>query len=350
MGLDQLITSVGAWPHKRTTWEYVESIGQHEATAYWQSTPAWCMDAEGSELVSAIQNYLQVDRAEYVVDALAMKAKELPSDLLLRIIDQFATRIAANPEILRSQSLGFDIKQLFAELQRRTDLPLTEVAGREYQFLPILREEFTEDGKVSLTLDRYMAEDPRFFVRILCDVYRPAQTEEDDVPISDEAKARANLGWRLLEGFKEIPGTSGDVVDVERLRAWVAEVRRLAAEAGRLKVAEHRIGNVLGRSGPDPADNLWPRREIRDCIEDWQSKEIEHGIFLGKLNTRGGTQRGAYEGGDQERVIAASYRDDASKLAPWPRTRALVQSLAAYFDSEGRREDVRARQAQLRDR
>ena len=52
---------------------------------------------------------------------------------------------------------------------------------------------------------------------------------------------------------------------------------------------------------------------------------------------RGVTTRGYREGGEQERKLAAGdIRDAARKLAAWPRTQGVLQSMAASWEEEAK--------------
>jgi len=73
------------------------------------------------------------------------------------------------------------------------------------------------------------------------------------------------------------------------------------------------------------------------------SRELENGIALGKLNSRGFTSRGIYEGGHQERQLAQQYRE-WSRLtrARWPRTARILRDLAESYELQARHEDLEA--------
>lgn len=60
------------------------------------------------------------------------------------------------------------------------------------------------------------------------------------------------------------------------------------------------------------------------------------------MNSRGVTSRGVYDGGDQERPLAAQYRVWATAVEAWPRTSRLLRELADDYERDARREDERA--------
>jgi hypothetical protein len=73
------------------------------------------------------------------------------------------------------------------------------------------------------------------------------------------------------------------------------------------------------------------------------SRELENGIVLGKLNSRGFTTRNVYEGGHQERQIAQRFRE-WSKITRtrWPRTTRILRAVADSYERQARREDLEA--------
>lgn len=345
---EQLISVVVAWPHVPSTWNYVESFSDEAKTKYWRSRPAWGLDASGPDLEYAIARYLEADRPEYVIDWLSSRVAEIPSGTLLLVLDSFHGRLSRETSLLNSPIM-WDIQQFLNELNRRDDVSLVERARREYAYLPALRTGLYESSTPAL--NEVMAEDPEFFVQVICDVYRPSGIGAAEPPPATEAERnRASWGWHLLESFRKIPGQEGNSVDATQLNSWANEVRKLAAEKDRLKIAEHKLGDLLANSPNDPQDRMWPARPVRDLLEEWKSSEIERGIIIGKMNMRGVTSRGMFDGGAQERELAASFLATASSLAQWPRTQSIHLKLAEIYEEEAKREDIVAEQTRLRER
>src|SRR5207247_2322107 len=198
----------------------------------------------------------------------------------------------------------------------------------------------------TLTLHRVMAENAGFFVSILCDVFRPSSSER--AAPTDEQRARAQIGFDLINSFRLLPGLREGDLDTTALRSWIYEVRRLAAEADRAEIAEEYIGHVLAHAPTDPADHAWPHRAVRDVIEELHSEGVEEGIRVERFNMRGVVSKALFEGGGQERTLAEQTRGWASAAAGWPLTAAMLRRIARLWDSEGTREDERARQDQMR--
>jgi len=196
-----------------------------------------------------------------------------------------------------------------------------------------------------------MAESPEFYVSVLCDVFRPAAStiEDEEKDVSEGRRARARAGYEILSSFATLPGSSEQEVDKEALDSWAREVRRLSAAADRAKIGDQYLGRLLAHAPDDPEDQGWPHRHVRALIEDSHSGEVERGIMIERFNMRGVYGKELYEGGKQERELAAKYRGWSVTARPWPRTSEMLERIAKGWDEYAQDEDVRANQDLMRD-
>ena len=106
-------------------------------------------------------------------------------------------------------------------------------------------------------LHEELAANPEFFVQVISALYKETSADSPGKP-SEEAKRVAENGFRLLSSWSIVPGTDSEgELDEDRLRAWIAEARRLLETADRLAVGEVQIGRVLASGGWD-AEDRWP--------------------------------------------------------------------------------------------
>ena len=88
---------------------------------------------------------------------------------------------------------------------------------------------------------------------------------------------------------------------------------------------------------------MWPAEEVRGVLESRGNPQLEAGLLRGRLNRRGVTSRGLFDGGLQEAALAQSYREHARRMnARWPRTAAILCRLAQEYEGEALREDIEA--------
>jgi hypothetical protein len=338
---DQIATLLLGWRDEPATWEVAATLGPDVDEIYWRRKIPWPLDNVDNEALQiAVRRYVTVGRATAALDTIHDKVHRLPFELVFEVLDAVVVEIGAVGS-QPSSMFAYHVGEVFEELAKREDAPTIEVARREYAMLPLLgyRER-------TLTLHRFLAENAEFFISVLSDVFSPRSGERQE-PTEDQ-RARAEIGFRLLSSFRLLPGLRDAAIDAGALRGWIHEVRRLAAQADRAEIADEYIGHVLAHAPSDPEDQGWPHRVVRALIEEVASDDVERGIRIERYNMRGVVSKAMFEGGKQERALAEETRRWARAAAGWPRTAAVLDDLARSWDAEGNREDERARQDQMR--
>lgn len=347
---DQAVTLVLGWNHERATWDFIAEFGDAADQHYWNVKSAWGIRGGSTEITYAVERYLRAHRAEIVVFELYPKLGEIESRQLLETLDQFDQRIVEAPALLKADNLYFYLQQIFSALRQRTDIRSEELALREYRYLSLLRlGRMYGETESPLELEKFMAESPEFFMRILTDVYAAASERGEERTVTEQERARAHAGWTLLEGFAVIPGLNGNQINQESLNTWVSGVLALAQESDRLVIAQQKIGALIAHAPTDPEDGFWPHKTIRDSLEVWESESIEHGMLIERINMRGVTRRLPKDGGKQEWSLAKDTREQAKTLAEWPRTSHFLKMLADHWEESAKQEDIRAQQLEMRE-
>ncbi len=236
----------------------------------------------------------------------------------------------ANPH-----SLGYEIGVLLDFLET-SGVSTQELAATELQYFPVFN-----NHREPKALYAALGGDPTLFVELVSLAFRGEQ--EPRRKVDEAAEARARRAWEVLRGWRRIPGfRDGEAIDAAHLERWVKQARLLLAEGGRADIGDELIGEMLSGS-PSGEDGVWPAEPVRDLIETIGSKEIDSGLHIGRSNARGFTSRGVFDGGQQERELAAGYRDDATKIATqWPRTARVLRGLAESYEREASEHDTDA--------
>ncbi len=156
-------------------------------------------------------------------------------------------------------------------------------------------------------------------------------------------RRRAKRIWQLLRDWQILPGTLSDgTVSVEKLSEWVQSARKQAKEIDRLEVCDLTLGELFSKS-PEDTDSAKPLIAIQKQIEDCQSSELERGFAIGLRNLRGVFSKALYEGGIQERELAAVFERYAQLCAQWTRTAGVLRSVSECYQQDAEREDERSR-------
>jgi excisionase family DNA binding protein len=210
------------------------------------------------------------------------------------------------------------------------------VARYEFNFYRLL-----EHSRESSALTRILARDPEFFVELVELAFRAKDEPKRDRPATESDLA--GHAFTVLNGWNGYPGrTSDGRIDPELIDNWVVRARLLLSESGRADIGDEVIGESFAHCPPGE-DGIWPAEPVRELIERIGSQELENGFLIGRLNSRGVTRRGVYDGGQQERVLAEQYRDWSTNVAAkWPRTSRILRAISDSYERDARRQDAAA--------
>ena len=347
--VDVVATLIILWPDEKSTWEEVTSLGVEVEKEYWRRKYIRLIDGSPSEKAYQIDHLIEAGRATQAFDRIALHMKGIPTETLVKLFDAAFSELEKAETIEEIRRLGMnahDTNRFLDELRTREDLKREELARREYKALPILG---SLDAK-GLTIHEFMAEDPVFFVDVLCTVFLPASREKSkDTEPTTEEQVKAQAAYRLLNGMHQIPGMGKDGnIDEAALFQWIHAVRKKAAELDRVAVADLHIGSILAHASIDPKDGAWPHRVIRNVIEKFRSVDIDRGLIIERYNMRGTVSKALYEGGAQERALAGQYRIWAQiSSMRWHRTAQVLNSMAQSWEEDAHKEDDRAEQQKI---
>jgi hypothetical protein len=344
---DVIVNVLLHYPDSKKIFDLVKSLGKEIEQTYWVKKPGWFQCADDDSLVYAIEKLKENGRA---LDAIALAERKWDNKdpvFIFELLDQAIGELNEEKNSNVLGNIGYLIEELFDWLRDQEDVDKAELARREYAYLPFLTGAFE---KKDLALHEILATDPSFFIKILCDLYKPETKTADDIEQSKDAKLSAQFAMKILNSWNRPPGVdnSGEV-NGDKLREWMEKARQLATQNDRLDIADQEIGKVLFYFPNDPNDSLWPHIELRKSLEDVKSKNIETGIELEQYNSRGVVQKEMFEGGTQERVLAQKWRENAENIGlSWPRTKAMLERIASSWEANAKWEDEQAEKGKLR--
>jgi len=327
------------WPDNRDTWNVVSQVSPEVDAEYWRRKWAFRQSAQDG-FKFAFTKYMSIGRFSAILDMIAYDESLLSTAECVQVLQGLLAEINSDPSKL--QHAHHAVLEMIKELERRQDANIEDVAALEYQYFPVL-----EHQAEPVALNRVLGMSPVMFMRLICDAFAPASGLAEEV--TDERKARAGLAYRLLRAMTYVPGFSAERADLDHLRWWISEVRRLADEADRAVITDQQIGQILAFAPGDSEDDAWPSRNIRNLIEELANEEIERGISISRFNQRGATIRGLYDGGAQERGLANTYKTWAGATRTWPRTSALLTQIAESWERHAEYQDTEAKLNQLID-
>ncbi len=332
-GSERADALMGCVPFEKKFWDEVSSLSPSLQTAYWARVNIFRV-ADNERLEAA--RLLTEQGRDWDAVATLANALNLSQELDIVAVRHTLDHLLQSTEsVIDPIMSSYYVGQLLEYLERVTPND-PNLALYEFTFFELLH-----DHRPSGALYRALGSDPQEFVNLVCAIYRA----EGEPKRSGSAKetAFAHLAFSVLRNWKDLPGHTEDgSVDPRLLTEWVRSARLALSDRGRAAVGDEQIGEVLAAS-PSGTDGVWPAEAVRDLVETIGSVRLDTGLHVGRVNRRGFTSRGIFDGGDQERELESQYLAMADKIATkWPRTARILRSIAEDYRREAKRNDAEA--------
>lgn len=333
-----------SFPQKRIVWDLLESFNKEVRESYWKQCAVRLFDLPVDDKIYALKQLLLVKRHFTALNTAALFVEEIPADLIVELLQKTATEKSMEDFQLLQP---YDVEGLFKALDKSFDVKEEEIAQLEWLYLPILTRVGSE--RPPKMLHKELSYNPEFFAEVIKYIYKPRdESNKEEEPFSQELlEQRAHLAWELLDSWKIVPGSDDNgQIDYEKLKIWVDKARELCGKSDRKEVGDSRIGQILAYSKSE--ENVWPPEAVCKIIDEIQSDELDNGFSIGIYNKRGTVTKSPFEGGQQERMLAAQFRRYADKWAiRYPRTTAILTKVAEHYENEAKREDKEAERRDL---
>ena len=321
-----------ALPFTSDSWRRAERRLEDERGEYWSRASANGYESEEHH-AEAVGRLIEVGRAWAAIDLLAADVhfkRELPPRL---IVDVLKAAVTAE---LTGQMDTYDATRLISALQDDPMADTDEVCGVEWAYLPIL-DGYHGDAR-PVCLHRKMAESPAAFCQVLGWVYRSEnEVPEERTELSGEDSRRAQNAYRLLDGWRRVPGTTEDgSIETSVLVEWWADVQAACEETGHLGVAKSQVGHVFSHAPRDPS-GLWIHAGVAAVMDAADMEDMRLGFTLALYNSRGVH---SFTSGKAELELAEGYEVKAAAVedAGFHRVAEALRQLADGYRREAERE------------
>lgn len=335
LALQRLLLSL---PNSEHFIERTAEIGGEVGAAYWSKLEIFQINVPATSRPRVVERLLQAQRAWPTVQFAGQYATDIPSGLLVRVlIEALSDQPKKAAEGNEGTMFEHYVTLIFDKLDHDGSVTGDQIARLEWSYLKPLEY----SNRTPTALLKLLATSPDFFVQVLSTAYRGESEKGLDENDEDYEvkKSMAAQAWSLLHNWTHVPGLVDGKIDGAALEAWVREARILCAKADRAAIGDQVIGQVLAHALADD-DGTWPCLPVRELIEITRSKDLEAGIQTGVYNKRGVTTRSPKDGGEQEREIAARYRDWSEKTRlEFPHTGAVLAKIAETYEWDAKHHD-----------
>lgn len=331
LGPDERVPLLLLAPFCRETWHRVDSLPSEEASNYWQQAmPGRVRD---EDLHDGVARLLKAGRPMTAFSISHFRMQQLDVETLYSVLWRIAHEATDEPDEYKLEQ--HQIVKAIGLITESPSLTLDQKAGLEFSYIESL---WRFDGRQQVSafpsLDRYVEIHPEFYVQALAWVYRRDDGLEDPRELTTPAGKEPlleRLAAHLLESMKRLPACAGgNTATTENLLAWVIRVRELAKAAGRLTIADVKLGRLLASTASGP-DGIAPDSIRCNVLEAIGTPSLAEGAVTEMLNLRGVVHRA--RGGGQERQLAEQFRSWGRNLQyahPFVATRILGEVAKAY--------------------
>ncbi|TDC41536.1 hypothetical protein [Micromonospora sp. KC213] len=314
----------------------VDGLESDTQDEFWRDMQPWGVPDDLTPTVA--RHLLQRGRAWAAIELLSHAGFGADLDLALQALK--APALAATEDISRVRSPQYTVGRLLDRLEE-AGADDTLLADLEWFYQPLL-----DHSRRPTALHRELARNPARFVGLVSLMYGPdpdtGANSADEETRDNAASSRAfGAAWTVLRKWRTpLPGSvDGQLPTTEDMLRWLESVREMLTASGRARVLPVVLGDALSGAVADE-DGTWPSEPVRDVLEILGDTDLDEHLAVARMNQRGVTSRGVYDGGGQERALAEQYSAAADRVrGRWPRSGALLDELSRSYREDARRED-----------
>ena len=328
---DELLFLYLCLPFRAETWRRIDAESEELKNSYWRTVaPGWSYEKDRiNELADRL---LEAERPWVAFQVVCMDWEKVETSRLIRLL----CALPAETSEIRSVH---EISKPFEELDKRHGVASEEKARLESLYFSLL--EHSPHGVPNL--EKQIVFSPVLYVRMIAIRFNRRDDGEDPpewrIDDSEQRKAMQKAAFHFLYRMRRIPGADNQgEIDADKLRSWLQEVRALCKQHGRSVIGDQMIGQLLARERPEGDVGRPPCRQICEALEWMASEHVGIGFSVGTLNNRGAQLRG--KGGQQERDLAAAYRECARRISfEFPYVGGVLENIAAGYEQQAGRWD-----------
>lgn len=323
-------------PPIKATWELAAAMGTNTDAAYWRCVPlfGWLCDW-GEDAAHVLNRLLEAGRPRTAFQCCRFDLKSTDANLLFELFQ----RVLKGEEAEGPQMESWHIEEALERMEQSGEVERGKLIQLEFMLFPAIRY---ADHARAAALFEAVTSDPAIFTELVSLVFKPEHGEWEEA-ITDAQRDAASNALDILHECKRQPGTRADgSIDPEAFIQFVEAAREHCSQADRLHRGEYMLGELLAHA-PADEDGTWPFTPARQVLDRPELEDMRRGFYIGTHNKRGVTSRGPWDGGDQERDLAAYYRDQAARVQhESPLVAELLESLARSYEHDAVREDNQA--------
>ena len=320
-------------------WDVVDSFNDQQQLEYWKHAYAGNLPPERIEyLLDNYQKAGNVDQIISIINHITQNEDHYQQnhDLIVNRMHFAMSRM--NREVLHSRD--YEIDCILKWIEKHPDTTDADIMKLELPYIIV-----SDEGIKEWRAYHIIVNSPQYMFELLDNAFYSENPDikEKEIRFKNEHPEQARMSefcGRFLLNISTTPCTKEDgTIDEERLKGYITQFQEKAEDKGKLVMANHLIGQLLGNH-PGCAHGE-PPVAICEIIEELNNVEVNNSFHSKIYNRLGSTVRGPFDGGEIERNRFERFNNTAKQL----RTEYLVissiyEDLAKLYSKEAKRQDV----------
>ena len=280
------------------TWKFVDALSRENQNRYWSELnglPFWLSEPAHK---AGVKNLLAFENPGAVLRSLRHREGEFKGEEIADILER---NFASSDSALKDLQLH-DIQDLISIMEACDRLDRQRLLQLEFQLVSAFGQ-FVAEG--TNELHRELIENPDQLLFMISNAYK--KDHEDKEKLGEKDARLVEVCGQILMYTKITPGLQRDgTFSKEEFREFVTHLKKRSAEDGYVKGMQHVLGKLLAYA-PETRDGDWPPQCVCEVLDAQENDRLRSSFQSGIYNKRGITSRSPYDGGEQERQIAARY-------------------------------------------
>ena len=200
-------------------WKFIDSTNKEIRDIYWRYVFPSFWNLPTDDKLLGLSTLMEFNRFYSTIQISSHFLSEIPSELLVKILQSLIFEKTHE----QSRLMGYEINNMFEMLDKREDIDKKVMSDLEFLYLPMLAS-YGNPRKPKI-LHEKLSTEPDFFIEILTMTYPPdgddeLKLQEIEGVSEEEIQVRTQVGYELLNSWKQIPGLKEDgKIDEEFLKS-----------------------------------------------------------------------------------------------------------------------------------
>jgi hypothetical protein len=324
-------------PPNADGWTASAALGPEADRAYWNKVlPTVWSDTPDEAMDYLIGKLLEAGRPRTALASSQYKPARVAPEIWEKILQGIAR--GEEPEGPIPDS--YHLSKILSCLDGAEGFNDDRIMALEMPFALLLCSYGHRSQKRELAVHRELARNSEVFVQLLSWCY----SEPDDHLDEERREALRKIAYHALDAWNMVPAADENGnVEPEAFTAWIDNALKGAADQNLGRFAEYHLGVLFARYARYRSWENWLPEPLLDVLDRPENDGLRDKFELGIRNSRGLTSRSPFDGGAQERRLAAHYRTLASNYeSAHPRVASVLLCVAESYDWDAQRHDHNA--------